>query len=55
MLSEQDKKDMLADAHSASRRESFRAMRAIQEARRPSFEQYCQFCESMKKSGDTLH
>jgi hypothetical protein len=49
MLSEEDKKDMLADAQSASRRESFRKLRALQSARRPSLTAYCAFCEGMAK------
>ncbi|MBF0331156.1 MAG: hypothetical protein HQL17_04405 [Candidatus Omnitrophica bacterium] len=47
MLTKQDKEEMLADARSCSRRDSFRRARALQEARRPSLEEYCIFCESM--------
>ncbi|MBF0594258.1 MAG: hypothetical protein HQL22_04755 [Candidatus Omnitrophica bacterium] len=47
MLSEQDKQEMLADAHSPERRESFRKLRVFQDARRPSLAEYCAFCESL--------
>lgn len=46
MLSAQDKEEMLADAASAERRESFRRLRQIQESRRMTLDEYCQFCES---------
>ena len=46
MLSAQDKKDMLEDAASTERRESFRRLRQIQESRRMTLDEYCQFCES---------
>jgi len=48
MLSEQDKQDMLADAHSIARRNDFRRIRVLQESRRPTLFEYCQFCESLE-------
>ncbi len=49
MLSARDKEEMLADAASVSRRESFRRLRAVQEARRMTLDEYCRFCESMAR------
>ncbi len=46
MLSAQDKEEMLADAASTERRGSFRRLRQIQESRRMTLDEYCQFCES---------
>ena len=47
MLSDRDKEEMLADARSDTRRESFRKVRALQASRSPSFKEYCAFCESV--------
>ncbi|MBF0388038.1 MAG: hypothetical protein HQL20_09340 [Candidatus Omnitrophica bacterium] len=47
MLSERDKQEMLADAQSVSRRESFRKLKALQNARQPSLAEYCNFCEGL--------
>jgi hypothetical protein len=47
MLSDQDKRDMLADAADRSRRESFRKIKLIQESRAVSFEEYCRFCDEL--------
>jgi hypothetical protein len=47
MLSEQDKKDMLADAHSPERREAFRRMKAVGAGRPVSFSEYATFVQAM--------
>ncbi|MEI8011046.1 MAG: hypothetical protein WCI27_01005 [Candidatus Omnitrophota bacterium] len=49
MLSARDKEEMLADAASAERRESFRRLRMIQESRGMTLDEYCRFCESMAR------
>jgi hypothetical protein len=49
MLSEQDKKDMLADAASIERRDAFRKARKIQEDRPVSGSAYFDFLDAMSK------
>ena len=49
MLSEQDKKDMLADAASIARRDAFRKGRLIQGSRPVSGSAYLDFLAAMKK------
>ncbi|NTV28575.1 MAG: hypothetical protein HGA80_00645 [Candidatus Omnitrophica bacterium] len=45
MLSDEEKREMLNDAACAQRRESFRRLRALQDKRKLSLEEYCAFCE----------
>jgi hypothetical protein len=49
MLSEQDKKDMLADALSIERRDAFRKGRMLQESRPVSGSAYFDFLDAMRK------
>ena len=49
MLSEQDKQEMLADAHDLKRRASFRKGRELQAKRQMTLLEYCSFCDDMAK------
>ena len=55
MLSEQEKKEMLADAKDMKRREAFRQAKSVQENRALSLKEYCAFIEQVRKAFPTSH